>query len=156
MLYLGVFILFVILLVAYASSRPDHFQVERSVVIGAPPEHIFPLVRDFHLWDKWSPYEHLDPTMKKEFSGSEAGVGARYAWSGNGKAGEGKMEVTEEISPKKLVIALSFTRPMVAQNLTVFEFVPSDGGTRVSWNMSGNNSLFSKIFQLCISMEKLV
>ena len=49
-----------------AAMRPDTFRVQRTASIQAPPEKIFPLINDFRRWDAWSPYEHLDPAMKRE------------------------------------------------------------------------------------------
>ena len=50
-----------------AATRPDTFRVERQASINAPPEKIYPLIEDFHRWDAWSPYEKLDPAMKRTF-----------------------------------------------------------------------------------------
>ena len=38
-------------LLAYAATRPDNFQVERSLVINAPPEKIFALIEPFADFD---------------------------------------------------------------------------------------------------------
>ena len=63
------------------------YEVTRSAVIPAPAQDIFPLVNSFHEWTKWSPWEAVDPAMERSYSGSESGVGAKYTWSGNRKAG---------------------------------------------------------------------
>ena len=39
----------------------DTFRIARSATIAAPPERIAPHIQDFHAWEKWSPYEKLDP-----------------------------------------------------------------------------------------------
>ena len=70
------------------------FEVKRSTVINAPVPTIQLLIDDFHEWPKWSPWEDIDPQMKRDYSGTAAGVGAAYAWSGNRKAGSGRMEIT--------------------------------------------------------------
>ena len=92
-----VIVLAIAALLAYASTRPDTFRIERSIRIGAPIVQVAELIDDFHEWSKWSPWEHLDPTMQRTFSGAEAGVGAVYAWEGTGKVGAGRMEITEKI-----------------------------------------------------------
>jgi hypothetical protein len=60
----------------YAATRPDTFRVERTASIAAPAEKIFPLINDFHRWGEWSPYEKLDPGMKRTFGGAPAGRSA--------------------------------------------------------------------------------
>ena len=78
-----------------AATRPDDFQVQRSIVVKAAPEKILPLITDFRRWSEWSPYEKLDPAMKRVHAGAPSGVGAVYEWEGSGKAGAGRMEIKE-------------------------------------------------------------
>src|SRR5882757_6737088 len=78
-----------------AATRPDSFRVERSAQISAPPEKVLSLVNDFHQWGAWSPYEKLDPAMKRTYAGAAAGKGAVYEWEGNAKAGHGRMQIIE-------------------------------------------------------------
>lgn len=83
----------------YASTRPDTFQVQRTIRIKAPPEKIFPLIGELRAWLDWSPYEKKDPEMKRTFSGQSAGEGAVYAWDGNAEIGAGSMEITQSLPP---------------------------------------------------------
>src|SRR4051794_33627559 len=73
-------VLLIAALLAFAATRPDSFHVVRSASIQAPPDAVFPQVADFHQWGAWSPWEKLDPALKRSFSGSERGAGAVYAW----------------------------------------------------------------------------
>ena len=50
-----------------AATKPDTFQVKRSLAIKAPPDKIYPLIADFKAWPKWSPYETKDPDMKRTY-----------------------------------------------------------------------------------------
>lgn len=50
--------------------------MSRSKIISVPPSVVFPHVNDLHQWDHWSPWEKLDPAMKKTFEGPVEGVGA--------------------------------------------------------------------------------
>ena len=63
------------------------FTVSRSAPVAAPTETVRPLVADLRAWQRWSPWEALDADLKRTYSGSDSGVGARYAWAGNRKAG---------------------------------------------------------------------
>src|SRR4030081_2829568 len=84
---------------AYASPRPGTIHVQRAAKINAPPEKIFPLINDFHSWSSWSPWEKLDPTMKRTHSGAQSGKGAVYEWEGNAKVGTGRMEIVDATPP---------------------------------------------------------
>lgn len=142
--------------VAYAATRPDRMHIVREATIRAPAERIFPLIADFHSWTLWSPYETLDPAMQRRYAGSEQGQGAVYEWSGSGKAGAGRMEITEAAAPDRIRIALDFTRPMQTSNVAVFTLVPDGAATRVEWSMDGPAPLVARVMGLIIDMDKLI
>ena len=139
----------------YVATRPAAFRITRSLVIGAPAASIFPLINNFREWLKWSPWEKLDPNMKKTYDGAESGVGASYHWVGD-KSGEGKMTLTESVPDSRVAIDLHFIKPFPANNLTVFTLEPEGEGTRVTWTMEGQNSFIAKAFNVVMNMDKLV
>jgi len=144
----------VVLLIA--ASRSSVFRVERSATVEAPLERVYELVSDFHRWTEWSPWEGLDPAMKRTHEGSERGVGAVYAWEGNKKAGAGRMEIKEAAPPERLTIALDFLKPFKASYTTAFTFTPSDAGTTVTWTMTGAASFGLRVMGVFVSMERMV
>src|SRR5258707_13402864 len=89
----------VVLFILVVSTRPSTFHIERSIGMAAPPQNAFAQVNDFHAWAAWSPWEKMDPQMKKTFDGAPSGVGAVYAWTGNDKVGEGKMTIEKSNAP---------------------------------------------------------
>lgn len=132
------------------------YSVTRSTVIPAPAKDVFPLVNNFREWPKWSPWETVDPDMQRTYSDAESGVGAKYAWSGNRKAGAGNMAITESREPEVVRIRLEFTKPFPAVNPTTFTFAPEGGGTRVTWTMAGQHKGIGKVFALFMNMDKMV
>ncbi|MFI5314719.1 MAG: SRPBCC family protein [Myxococcota bacterium] len=143
-------------LALFIATRPAEFKIERSATIAAPPDAVFALVNDFHQWDAWSPYAHLDPSMKTSYTGATSGVGAAYGWSGDDKVGEGKMTILDSTPGEKIAIELEFMRPMAAKNLATFKFVPIGGSTQVTWAMEGRNGFMGKAFGLLVNMDQLV
>ena len=134
----------------------DTYTVERSVQIAAPPERIYEQIVDFHNWTNWSPWEDRDPDLKRTYSGSEAGPGAVYGWSGNRKAGQGRMEITGTEEPKRVTIALRFEKPFKSSSETTFLLEPDGPGTKVTWRMVGPSSAMTKIMGLFTSMDKMI
>lgn len=132
------------------------YEVTRSTLIPAPAEAVFPLVNSFLEWTKWSPWENVDPQLDRSYSGNDAGMGAKYAWSGNRKAGSGNMEIVESDFPRSINVRLEFTKPFKAVNPTTFTFTPADGGTQVTWRMTGENKGLAKIFAMIVNMDKMV
>lgn len=152
-------VVLVVLLAAFAifaATRPTDFRVSRSRALAAPAEVVHAYVNDFHKWPEWSPWEKLDPTMRKEISGAPTGPGATYYWTGNNKVGEGRMTITDSRPPQSVTLRLEFMRPWKAVNTTQFDFVPSGAGTNVTWAMTGQNNFMAKAFGVFMPLDKLV
>jgi len=134
----------------------DTYTVQRSTTVQAPLGRLFEQVEDFHRWPAWSPWEGLDPAMQRTYGGAAKGVGATYAWSGNRKAGQGRMEITDADDPTRVVVALDFLKPFKSSSVTTFTFAPEGDGTRVTWTMAGPRTLGLRIMGIFTSMDKLV
>lgn len=134
----------------------DTYTVERSATIDAPPERIYPQVADFHNWPKWSPWEDVDPELNRTYSGAQSGTGAVYGWSGNRKAGRGRMEITDATEPSRVQIDLLFEKPFKARNDTVFTIQPTGSGSRVVWTMTGRKTFMTRVMGVFTSMDKLI
>jgi hypothetical protein len=152
---LGVVVILAIIL-GLAATKPDSFSVKRVVSIKAPPEKIAALITDFHQWGSWSPWEHLDPNMKRTFSGAPSGKGAVYEWEGNKDVGKGRMEIADAATPVKTVIKLDFLQPFESHNTTEFTMLPQGETTTVSWDMSGPMPFISKIMSVFTSMDAMI
>ncbi|MFN7935867.1 MAG: SRPBCC family protein [Bryobacteraceae bacterium] len=146
-----------VVLVAVVAMQPAQFEVTRKARVNAPPEKVFGMVNDFHKWAAWSPWEKLDPAMKRSFSGAEAGNGAVYGWVGNSDVGEGRMTITESTPSQLVRIKLDFIKPFEASNKTEFRFTPVENQTEVEWRMTGENNFISKAFCLVMGgMDKMI
>jgi uncharacterized protein YndB with AHSA1/START domain len=146
----------VVALLAYASTRPDSFRVERSTTIKAPMDKVFGLVNDFHQWQSWSPWEKLDPAMVRTFTGPNSGKGTVYAWSSDGKAGAGRMEILDAPAPTKVLIKLDFIKPFEAHNTAEFTLTPVGDSTQINWAMYGPSPFIAKVMGVFFSMDSLV
>ena len=122
--------------------QPSAFTITRSATIAAAPETVFSQVNDFRNWAVWSPWEKLDPGMKRTFEGPAAGKGAVYKWAGNDKVGEGRMTIVESDPAKEVRIKLDFIKPFESTADTLFGFSPAGAGTTVTWTMKGRNDNF--------------
>jgi hypothetical protein len=136
--------------------QPSEYTVTRSAAVAAPASAVFPAVNDLHRWQRWSPWEGLDPAMKRTYEGPAAGVNATYAWVGNDKVGEGRMTITDS-KPNELVkMKLEFFKPMAGTSDVAFTFKEDGGKTTVTWAMSGKNNFVGKAFCLFMNMDKML
>jgi len=140
---------------AYAASKPDSFAVQRSALIDAPPERIFPLIDDLRAQSAWSPFEK-DPAMKRTHSGPARGPGAVYAWEGDRRVGAGQIAITDSTPPSKVVLSLRMLRSFKADNVVEFTLDRLGTGSRVTWAMRGRQPFMAKIMSLFMNCDKMV
>lgn len=146
----------VIGLAVVVALQPASFRVTRTATMSAPPAAVFAQVNDFHNWVAWSPWEKLDPGMKRSYEGAPSGAGAMYAWSGNSQVGEGRMTVTESRPSNLIRIKLDFEKPFRAINIAEFTFEPRGEQTAVTWTMTGRKNFVAKAIHLVMSMDKMI
>jgi polyketide cyclase/dehydrase/lipid transport protein len=131
------------------------YSVERSITVQAPAPRVHGLVDDFHAWTAWSPWEDLDPDLRRTYSGPDKGVGAHYAWQGNRKAGAGSMEIVAS-SPEEIEVAVEFLKPFRSTSRSRFVLEPSGGSTGVRWVMTGEQTGLMAVFGKFMKMDKLI
>ncbi len=149
--------IFAALLIAVIATRPPEVHIERSAVINAPADMIFPYTADLRKFDEWSPWAELDPDVEKKLIGPATGVGSAYEWSGNEAVGTGKMTVKQYDPPKKVVMELEFMEPFQSTSDTTMMLVPVADGTKVTWSMDGSNDSFmEKAVGLFMDLDELI
>jgi hypothetical protein len=143
-------------LLIYAATKPDSFRVVRATSIKASPEKIFAFIEDFRRWGAWSPWETMDPALKRSYSGAPSGKGAVYAWEGNKNVGTGRMEIAEASPSSKITIQLDFVKPFAAHNIAEFTLEPAGDATKVTWVMHGASPYLAKVMTTFFSMDRMV
>jgi Polyketide cyclase / dehydrase and lipid transport len=156
MIIVWILLALVAALLVFATTRPNHFSVQRSINILAKPDRVLPLLTDFHRWPEWSPWEKLDPAMQRTHSGAANGVGAIYNWTGNSKVGAGRMEITGVQGQQRVSVKLDFFRPFKSQNLTEYTLEENGNATTVNWTMSGPATFVTKLMGVFVSMDKMI
>jgi uncharacterized protein YndB with AHSA1/START domain len=144
------------LFLIYVSTRDGKFHYERSGLIAAPPEKIFPLISNFKNGEQWSPYEKMDPTMKKTFSGPDGQVGSIMAFEGSKDVGSGELEILKLIPNEFVEIRLTMTKPFRADNIVQYRLTREGQETRFSWAMLGDGGFMGKLVTTFIDCEKMV
>ncbi|HEU5176033.1 MAG TPA: SRPBCC family protein [Burkholderiales bacterium] len=154
---LAAFAAIVVVFLIVVAMQPSDFRIERSATMRAPAPAAFAQVNDFQNWRAWSPWEKVDPALKRQYDGPRAGTGAVYAWQGNKDVGEGRMTITDSKPAELVRIKLEFFKPFAATNQAEFRFKPaSTDTTAVTWTMTGQNNFLSKAICLFVDMDKMV
>ena len=147
----------IVVFLIVVALQPSDFRIERSATIRAPAPAAFAQVNDFQNWQAWSPWEKVDPALKRQYEGPKGGTGAVYAWPGNKDVGEGRMTIMESRPAEVVRIKLEFFKPFAATNTAEFSFKPAGADTTaVTWSMAGQNTFLSKAISLFIDMDRMV
>lgn len=123
--------------------------------MAAPPDVVRERIVDLHRWQAWSPWEGLDPALRRTYGGAASGVGAWYAWEGNRKAGTGRMEIIGA-EPGAIHIDLRFLKPFRSHSTTEFELEADDNGTLVTWRLTGPNTVMTRVMGVFTSMDRVL
>jgi Polyketide cyclase / dehydrase and lipid transport len=134
----------------------DRYTLERKIRVDAPASAVYERIVDFHRWPAWSPYEELDPAMDRMYAGAESGVGAVYEWSGNVKAGAGRMKIVDAVDDQRVVIDQRFLKPFRSESTTTFALDDLGDGTAVTWSMTGPVTLIARIMGIFTSMDRMI
>jgi len=149
-------VVIVVGLVGVITLQPARYRVSRSTTIAAPAPVVFAQVNDFHKWSAWSPWEKIDPAMKRTYEGPSAAVGASYAWVGSREVGEGRMTIVESRPSDLIQVKLEFVKPFAGTSVAEFSFKPDGERTLVTWRMTGDKNFIAKAIHLVMSMDRMI
>jgi hypothetical protein len=133
----------------------DTYRVVRTRRIDAPPSAVRERIVDLRRWRAWSPWEDLDPDLRRTYGGPESGVGAWYEWSGNRRAGRGRMEIIEA-DAVVVRFDLQFLQPFRSHSNLTFELQPDGDGTDVTWTLVGPHTGMTKVMGWFTSMDAMM
>ena len=133
----------------------EYSVIERAVTVAAPAEVIASHVVDFRRWVDWSPWEGLDPDLQRTYSGPAQGLGATYAWSGNRKAGAGRMEITG-VAPDRIDVDLRFLKPFRSSSTVRFALTGAGDQTRVQWQLRSPRTVVSRVMGVVWNMDRAI
>ena len=153
-----ILVIAVLLLVAmliYAATKPDTFLLQRSIAINAPPEKVFPFINDFHHWPSWSPWEKMDPAMKKTHRGSSQGLGAIYGMA-TVRSAKGVWRFWNRRRLQRSGSKWISSNPSKRTTVPSSRWSAVGETTNVTWAMSGLQPYVAKVMSLFFSMERMV
>jgi uncharacterized protein YndB with AHSA1/START domain len=122
----------IVVVVGGAYLIPPVAQVERAIVINAPPEKIYAIVGNLRRFNEWSPWADIDSTTEYSFEGPEQGAGQKMLWASNDpNVGKGSQSVVEAVANERVVTELDFG-PM-GKSTSTMTLKPVNDGTAVTW-----------------------
>ena len=85
-------LLLLLIIILIGLILPQSYSVNKTIEINADIKVVKPLIIDFNKWQKWSPWEKVDPSIRFTLGEPSSGLGAHQSWKG--KWGYGEMIIT--------------------------------------------------------------
>ena len=131
---------------------------EREVIINKPKEEVFNYVKYLKNQNDYSKWGTLDPSMKKQFRGTDATVGFVSAWeSEKGEVGKGEQEIKGIRDGERIDYELRFIEPWesTATAYMITEAM-SANQSKVKWGFDGKMAYPFNVMFLFMDMEDMV
>lgn len=111
---------------------PDGTQFQRSIVINATPQNVWPFISNLKKYSQWSYMHTLDQGAQFEFVGPEQGEGAIMHWTSKHpdvRYGSQKILEVKKFESVKSILALGG----LGKAFHKLSMQQEAGGTRVTW-----------------------
>ncbi|MDP1802417.1 MAG: SRPBCC family protein [Bacteroidota bacterium] len=154
LILIALFSIIALLFIIALFMRKD-YNIHRDIIINAPQQKVYDYLKQLKNQDNFNKWVMVDPTMKRDFKGTDGTVGFIYGWNGNKKAGEGEQEIKALEEGKRIETEIRFIRPFagVSYANTVITGISADQ-TKVTWS---NKSVMNYPMNLLLSMiEKML
>ncbi len=148
-------VLLVIALVLAGFLVPAGYKVQRSIVIAAPVDHIYPLIATPKRWKEWSMWNRRDPAMAMTFFGPEEGAGAGWSWDSKSE-GQGRMTLLTADPAHGMTYELFFPDYDMTSTGALRLDAQADGTTKVSWNNVGSVGWNPLMHYMAAAMDRMV
>ncbi|MCS6918041.1 MAG: SRPBCC family protein [Chitinophagales bacterium] len=142
--------------VILSAVAPTRMELTRDIYIQAPLQQVWQQVSTLQQMDRWSPWNELDPNMKKTIEGTDGTVGAVMHWEGNQDAGSGKQTISAVEPLHRIDLKIEFLKPFRSEADSYIQVDDSGGGTQVTWGFSSVTPRPFNIVYIFMDMEKLI
>lgn len=155
LLFLAAILIVWLIIAAFISGD---FKYEKSISINAPVEKVWQNTNTLKVMDQWSPWNDLDPKMKKDWSGTTGTPGEKVCWeSKNKEAGKGCQEVVKvDDSSKRIDTAIKFLTPYESEANAFVTVVPEGNRSKATWGFTSQIPYPFTIMKLFMNMESAI
>lgn len=147
----------VILLIIALFAKKD-YGVEREIVIAKPKTDVFNYVKYLKNQDNFSKWAGMDPSMRKEYKGTDGNIGFVSAWdSDNKNVGQGEQEIKSIVNGKRIDYEIRFIKPFssIASAYLITDSL-SESQTKVTWGFKSRMNFPMNLMLVFMNMEKMI
>jgi hypothetical protein len=152
----GLLFFIVLVTVGLSFMLPTYQKVERSIEINASPHVIYQQLIKLENFNRFSVWTQSDSSAVYTLSGTDGKVGAATSWKGSPEiSGEGKIEIVELVTDKKVAHKFQLTKPKKINAESVFTLTQTNKEkTTVTWTFKMATPRPWNIFNIVYSVDK--
>lgn len=147
-----------ILWLVIAALISGECKYEKSISINAPAEKVWENTNTLKAMDQWSPWNDLDPGMKKDWTGTTGQPGEKVCWeSQKEEAGKGCQEVTKvDAASKTINTTIKFLTPYESEAGAYVTVVPEGNGSKATWGFTSEIPYPFTVMKLFMNLEDAI
>lgn len=133
------------------------YKLERTIVIKASKERIWPHIATHAALAEWSPFLDADPYVVTEVSGNDGEEGCVFSWEGNKEVGAGTQTLSHISKPDRVELQLHFIKPFEGKaDSYISQTDEGNGSTKVAWGFNTAYAYPLNVMLLFINMDKMM
>jgi hypothetical protein len=134
------------------------YAVVREISINKPKAQVFEYVKYLKNQNEFSVWARMDPSMKKEFRGTDGTVGFVSAWNSQDEnVGKGEQEIKKISDGERIDYELRFIEPFEATDYAyMITENENDNATKVKWGFNGKMDYPMNMMLLVMDMDKML
>ncbi|RKT01827.1 SRPBCC family protein [Chryseobacterium defluvii] len=147
-----------ILWLVIAALISGECKYEKSISINAPAEKVWQNTNTLRAMDQWSPWNDLDPGMKKDWTGTTGQPGEKVCWeSQKEEAGKGCQEVAKvDAASKRIDTNIQFLTPYESEARAYVTVVPEGNGSKATWGFTSEIPYPFTVMKLFMNLEDAI
>ena len=148
----------ILLVLLAAAFSPTNWSIKTDIVIDKTAQEVYNYVKMLRNSEQYNKWVMTDPTMKKEFRGTDGTVGSVYCWDcANKSVGKGEQEIMQLKEGERVDYEIRFIKPFpgISPASIIMESI-SANQTKVTWTFSSSNTYFLKIMHVLMNLKKIL
>ena len=147
--FIGLIAAALLVFVGVGFALPGTWAVERSQVISAPTDLVFPLLVDLEGWEQWTHW----PELQGRTDGRSSGVGASRSWD-DPNYGRGELTVTAVLTDQAVSYEVLIDGGGIQISGTM-SITSVPGGSRVTWREEGDFGWNPLLAYMALRMDRM-
>lgn len=158
LIVVGVIAGLTVLLLVVALFTKKSYSISRSMMVEQPCEVVYDYVKFLRNQDYFSKWVMMDPSMKKDYRGTDGTPGFVYAWdSKNKNAGKGEQEIVNLKPNERIDVQIRFERPFEGVSDTwMLTERAANHSTKVSWVFNSSMKYPMNAAMLFMDFDKIL